>query len=409
MNSGLTERVLAFLKKRRENLITGNINSIPSEFRRFSGEFIGVEQGKMYLMTAGTKVGKTQIGSFIFIFNTLLYSYYNPNKANVKIFYYPLEETQEAIMIRFMSFLLNHLSGGKVRISPTDLKSSKNDNPLDEEILELLDSPEYRKILNHFENNITFSSSQNATGVWKEMTKYAEESGTTYRKKQKVKNELGQESEIDVFDYYKQHDEKEYRIIFFDHVSLISTERGLSQKQSIDKLSEYLVHLRNRYNFTPVVIQQQAFASESLDAQRDNKVRPTIANLSDSKYISRDCDVCLGLFSPFRFELPEYMGYDVRIFRDNIRFLEVLINRGGSPGGIVPLFFDGCTNFYSELPQPNDMNGLNAIYEYIKYIRSPRKPAIINLTYAHIKDKPKSVLNNSILSKIKNFFKLKTN
>ena len=49
-----------------------------------------------------------------------------------------------------------------------------------------------------------------------------------------------------------------------------------------------MVILRNRYKFTPVVIQQQAFAGESLDAFKENKLRPTIANLSDSKYPSRD-------------------------------------------------------------------------------------------------------------------------
>jgi hypothetical protein len=46
--------------------------------------------------------------------------------------------------------------------------------------------------------------------------------------------------------------------------------------------------LRNRYGFSPVVIQQQAFQGENLDAIKENKVTPTIANLGDSKYTSRD-------------------------------------------------------------------------------------------------------------------------
>ena len=50
-------------------------------------------------------------------------------------------------------------------------------------------------------------------------------------------------------------------------------------------------------------------AGESLDAFKENKIRPTVANLSDSKYPSRDCNMCIGLFSPYKHELPDYKGY----------------------------------------------------------------------------------------------------
>lgn len=62
----------------------------------------------------------------------------------------------------------------------------------------------------------------------------------------------------------------------------------------------------------------------------------------------------LGLFSPFRHELPEYYGYNITKFRDHIRFLEVVINREGEGNGICPLYFDGKTNTFMELPLPND-------------------------------------------------------
>jgi cell surface protein SprA len=56
-------------------------------------------------------------------------------------------------------------------------------------------------------------------------------------------------------------------MIIIDTVNLIDTERGLTLKQSIDKLSEYCAkYLRNRYHYSPIVIQQQAFESEGNDA-----------------------------------------------------------------------------------------------------------------------------------------------
>ena len=369
----LKERVLTNLRKRKEKIINGGINSIPSPFIRFSDDFIGIEQSSYYVVTSSTKGSKTQFSSFVFVFNTLLYAYHNPEKVRVKIFYYPLEETPEDIMTRFMSYLLYILSGKKIIVSPTELKSTKNSNPIDDNILDLLNTEEYSKIIQFFEDNVIFSSSTNPTGVYTECRRYAEEHGTVYKRKQKIKNDLGETVEIEAFDHYEQSDPDEYRIIFYDHISLTSTERGLTLKQSIDKLSEYFVLLRNRYKFSPVVIQQQSFAGEGLDAFKENKLRPTIANLSDSKYCSRDANVVLGLFSPFKHELPEYQKYDITKLRDNVRFLEVLVNRGGSPGGLVALYFDGAVNYFQELPRPENREELNRIYNYLEERRKRKQ------------------------------------
>lgn len=369
----LKDRVLGNLKRRKEKLLNGGINSIPSPFIRFSDDFIGIEQASYYCITSSTKGAKTQFASFVFVFNALIYAYNNPDKVRLKIFYYPLEETPEDIMTRFMSFLLYTLSNGQIRIAPVDLKSTKNYKPVSDEILDLLNTEEYSKIIQFFEDNIIFSASTNPTGVYTECKRYAEEHGTVYKKKQKIKNEFGQTVEVDAFDHYEQDDPDEYRIIFYDHISLTSTERGLTLKQSIDKLSEYFVLLRNRYKFSPVVIQQQAFAGEGLDAFKENKLRPTIANLGDSKYPSRDANVVLGLFSPFKYELPEYQHYDITKLKDNVRFLEVLVNRGGSPGGLVALYFDGAVNYFNELPRPEEKEALKQIYDFLVESRK-RKP-----------------------------------
>ena len=369
----LKERVLTNLRKRKEKIINGGINSIPSPFVRFSDDFIGIEQSSYYVVTSSTKGSKTQFSSFVFVFNTLLYAYHNPEKVRVKIFYYPLEETPEDIMTRFMSYLLYILSGKKIKVSPTELKNTKNSNPIDDNILDLLNTEEYSKIIQFFEDNVIFSSSTNPTGVYTECRRYAEEHGTVYKRKQKIKNDLGETVEIEAFDHYEQSDPDEYRIIFYDHISLTSTERGLTLKQSIDKLSEYFVLLRNRYKFSPVVIQQQSFAGEGLDAFKENKLRPTIANLSDSKYCSRDANVVLGLFSPFKHELPEYQKYDITKLRDNVRFLEVLVNRGGSPGGLVALYFDGAVNYFQELPRPENREELKRIYDYLEERRKRKQ------------------------------------
>ena len=360
----LSERVINNLKERRDRLLNGDINSIPSPFKRFRDDLVGIEQAKFYMVTSKTKGGKTQFASNFFIYNSILYAYYNPEQVRVKIFYYPLEETPENIMERFMCYLLYTLSGNKYRINPKDLRSTNNDKPLPLEILELLESEQYKEIIQFFEDSIIFSTSTNATGVYKECKAYAEANGKVHTKKCKITDELGQVKEVDGFDYYEPNDPKEYKLIFYDHISLISLERNMDLRQSMSKLSEYFVLLRNRYGFTPIVIQQQAF-HENIDAFKMDKLKPSLVTLADNKAIARDVDICLGIFSPYSYELREYMGYSIEKFKDNIRFLEVIINRSGQSNGMIALYFDGAVNYWKELPLPNDSNALQTIYNWM--------------------------------------------
>lgn len=361
----LVNRTLEYLQDRRNKLLNGGINSIPSPFVRFRSEFVGIEQGKYYVTTAATKGGKTQFTSFMFLYTPLLYAYNNPDKIRLKVFYYPLEETPEDITKRFMSYLLNDLSGGEIHISPADLQSTDNSKPVPQEVLDALKEEEFQKILKFYEDTVIFSPSRNATGVYQEVKRYMEEHGTVHRRPQTVKDDFGNTKEVQVFDHYTPNDSDEYVIIIFDHLSLIQTERGMTLKQSADKLSEYFVILRNRYNVTPVLVQQQAFDMESLDAFKANKLRPTAQGLADSKYSARDCNVLLGLFNPFKHELPEYQKYDITKLKDKCRFLEVVLNRGGSSGGLIGLYFDGAVCEWAELPRSENTTELQKVYNYI--------------------------------------------
>jgi len=356
----LRERVMETLKKRRQNLLDGNINSIPSPFKRFMTDFIGLEQSTYYGITSYTKGGKTQFVLNL-LFEALIFAYEHQDIMRLRIFYFNLEETDEKILNRFQSWLLYRLD--RIRISPSNLRSSRNDSPVPQEILDKLESENYVKYIEFFENTIIFSPTSNPTGIFYECKRYAEANGTTYKKTVPFNQE-------EVFDRYEPNDPFEYRVVVIDHISLISQERGMSKKESIDKLSEYLgTNLRNRYTFIPIVIQQQSTENESNDSFKLNRIRPSGAGLSDSKYVQRDVNILMGLFSPFKFGLKEYMGYDITKFKDNIRFLEMCVNRDGEMGGIVALYFDGATCTFKELPPPEDKEGLAEIYKYMDSIR----------------------------------------
>ena len=373
MDETLVDRTLQQLEDRRMRIINGGVNCIPSPFKRFIEDFCGIEQDTYYCVTSFTKGGKSQLVSYMFIFQAVVYSYFAKEQVDFKILYFPLEETKERIMQRFMSWLLFKKSGGTARVSPKELRSTTS--ALDESIIDRLRQFDIQDILNYFEEHVIFpTEAPNPTGIYKYCKQYAEEHGTTKTRTVKIKDELGQMQDVEVFDSYEQDNPNEYRMVIIDTVNLIDTERGMNLKQSIDKLSEYCAkYLRNRYHYSIIAIQQQAFESEGNESFKLGRVRPSVAGLGDSKYVSRDADIVLGLFSPFRFGITEYFGYDISILKDHIRFLEVIVNRNGEMGGILPLWFDGAVCDFREMPKPEDKTAIAGIYNICKVLAATGK------------------------------------
>lgn len=376
----MIDRVINNLKDRRNNALNGEINCIPFDFTRFSNDIPGIEKDKYYLISGNTKSGKSQLTNYLFLYTPLLYAYHNPEKVRVKIFYFPLEETPENITLRFMSYLLFTLSG--IRIAPIDLKSTNSNKILPQNILDLLESEEYISILKFYEENVIFLTERNPTGVWRMMLKYAQDTGTIHYKDINITNkETGLVETKQVFDYYEPHDAKEYVLCITDHVSLLESERGYDLRQTINKFSEYMMILRNKYHIIPIVVQQQSTETSSLEAFKNNKIRPTTAGLADSKYTSKDCTVMLGITNPFVHELPEYYSYDITQFKGNIRFLEVVVNREGESNNIVALYFDGAVNYFRELPPPNQKTEVQKVINYINdTIRRRAAPVFLLMT-----------------------------
>lgn len=355
----LIQRVLENAKERREKILSGKVNCIPSPFKTFRYDFPGVELGTYYLVSGGAKSSKSKITNFLFLFNSILYAYNHPELVRLKVFYALLEEKAENITGKFICYLLYILSDKRIRIDIKTFKSVDEDRILSPEILQLLGTLEYQSILRFFEEHVVFIPDRNPTGVYHTLEKYAEANGTIHRKKVE-----GYEKEI--FDYYEPNDPDEYVLCIIDHISLISCERGMDLRNSIKKLSEYLKIVRNKYNYIPVVVQQQNSESLSLEAFKANKIRPTQKGLADSQDPGKDCDVMLGITSPFSWELKEYLKYDITKLRGYSKFLEIVLGRDGESNAILGMYFDGATGFYAPLPKYDNIPELNKVYQLIQ-------------------------------------------
>ena len=395
-SDNLISAVLGDLKARRDNVVNGGINCIPWPFPRFRIEIPGIEQEQYVVITASEKCGKSQFCSFVYLYHVLDYAFEHRDQCSVHIIYFALEESIQRIIHRYMSYLLWKFDGE--RIPPTDLRSTSADYPLPEEILDKLNSDKYQERLKFFEENVQFETEDtNPTGILRVCEDYAKSVGTYKSHKKKSRGNI--DKDVEVFDSYVQNDKNHYKICIIDHGGLIDLERGMTLKQSMDKMSEYIVkYLRNRYKFTIAWVQQQAMEAEGLEAIKQKRMTPTVATLGDTKYTARDANLVISLFDPSRFGLSSWLEYaidgpDHNGLQNFARFMKVERGRDGEQGGVCPLFFDGAVCNFEELPTPDNVNAVAQYYARVKNNKSYRQ------------QRKKQMLTSTVLLILRKIFK----
>lgn len=402
----LKNDIVELLQHNRNNILQGKINCIPSPFPRFRFDFPGVRPKTYYLISGATKSSKTQFTQYVFVFNTIIYWLEHPDKiSKPKIFIFHLEEDKIDITMRFYCYLYYKIC--HQRFSPLAMQSIDADHPIPQEVIDKIkNDPIFAKYINAFDECVEFREERHPTGIYMVVKDYMEKHGKVIFKDEAVTytDELGIKHENEVqrtFDKYIPDDEFQYVIPIVDHVGLLQVERGLnSLKDAIETLSSYFVMLRNRYNVSPVVVQQQNTESTNLQAVQANRIMPTKDGLKDSKRTGEDCTVFIGIVNPWSFRLQSYsqFKYNVNRLRDHFRLIEIVLNRTGKANGLCPLYFDGAVNNFAELPRVNDA-GMEQVYRYAEGLNSSLSFFMHNFT------KTKPMLNKGILWNIKEHFK----
>lgn len=363
-------------RARRQRLLDGKFNCIPLPWKRFRRVFPGIEQKRYIVVTANQKVGKSKFVDNLFVYEVLFFTMGHP-EVRVKIFYFSLEMDAASKEDEFNCYLLYRLSN--IVISPTELRST--DHPVDEKILDLLESEEYQKYITAFKNLVTFvETERNPTGINKYCRAYAEEHGHYNYVTVKGKNSVTGEPEdiriLDPDEPWTADDPEEIKIAILDNASNLQTEQGLNKMQTIEKMSKYFITLRNQMNWVTVLIQHQAQAQEGIENFKLNKIKPSSDGLADCKTTTRDANMVIGLYSPFKYEIENYEHYDIRKFRNYIRFMEIIEDRDyGASGNICPLFFNGASSAFFELPRYDESTKLNEIYAYINELERAKLEA----------------------------------
>lgn len=345
-------------------------NCIPfNGMPRFCEWLPGIEQANYYIVSGASGAGKTQIGDHMFVFNAIDFIEDSDTDINLKIFYYSQELSAEAKMMQWVSRRLYTHHG--LRLSPKQLDSI-GDFRVDNMIK--MAAKECRNYFAKMENDYLrmYDGAVNPQAIINDLENYAKSNGKVVKRREVFKHHDAEgntvDKEVEVFDHYEANNPNEYVLIIVDHMSLLNEERGQSIKQTIEKLSTYMVKARNRYKYIPVMIQQQTAEKENLDHFKSSKLEPSKDGLGESKLTYNDCDVALGIFQPQKHEIKSYRGYNVIEMQDSYRNLSIFKNRFGSSNINVGLYFDGAVNYFRELPKSDNMTSTS--YDMVK----KRKP-----------------------------------
>jgi len=360
--------VLKKIQDNKERRLKGDVIAIPWNLPRLSTVLPGIEQARYTLISASPKAGKTQIADFLYVFQPIEWLMANTDTdINLKIFYFSLEVSTQSKILATMCYRL--YTKYNIVISPQKLSSVFNNYILDDKVESVIKSEEFQEWFRKFVSMVTYvDSARNPYAIFNVVKSYAEspENGS-YTHKHIDWMEDGIITKKLVKDRYIPVRPNEYVIVIVDHISLLQPEKEHTLHQSISKFSsEYCLQMRDKWGYSPVVIQQQAADSSraQFTTRGDtiiDKIKPDQEGLADNKYTARDVDLMISLFNPNRYNIKNYEDVDLTKLRDSHREFMINLNRNGISNASIQLFFLGSSSFFEELP--SNMNE----FDYNRY------------------------------------------
>ena len=359
-------------RKAKQDRIDGKFNGAPLffSFPRL-GELVPViPKGRQLMFLGGSGSGKSQL--WIGLILMPIYNLIKNKGYKAKFHIFLLEDTKELLEDRLFCRVLYLRSGKKLSVDPMELNSMKK-NPVSKEVEDLFEETD--KIVEDILSYCTiYDSVYNATGVYKNLRTVSGELGThewetrdfTYKK-------ADGSTYIEPTKVYKQYvpnDPELHNLVIVDNMNNFSEEydknaqRQLTIRECIGRWCRDYARLQivKHWNWTVINIMQTALEADrqQFDLMRGKqvieKVEPNMASLGDNKTSARDMHMILAIFSPARFGIDEYEGYDIEKLEDKFRALIILKSNFSISNRKLPLYFNGACSYYEELPKPEDIN-----------------------------------------------------
>lgn len=350
---------------------SGKLLAIPfHRMPKLSTVLPGVTKSMYNLISSGTKEGKTQICDFMAVYQPIEYLFENPDCGlDTHIKYFSLEVSKEDKMLQLISYRLYSKYG--IIINMLNLKSIFKGYILDNKILEIIKSDEFKKFIDFFESKVEIYDDIKApTSIMVKCENYARKTGEVIY--ETVTWDDGSEHRI-IKEYIPNNPNLIVQIVV-DHATLLA-EKGKTLYECIKIISsDYFIKLKNKYKFTVWFIQQQsASATEQQFTNRGDsildKVKPSREGLTGNRDSAMDATLMIGIFSPYKYKEETYAEWDLTKLRDYHREISILLNRHGRSNITQQLFFNGACGYFKELPLNSQPDEKKKIYQAIDILR----------------------------------------
>lgn len=313
---------------------------------RLSKAINGVQRARMYGIAAGPKVGKSTFVDYGFVIHPWLYAI--AHKIKIEFIYFSFEldrvskEFDFAVYFIFydygifeielepgVTYTIAGVTHTKIPLSPDYLRGRLQDDngntiKVNDTVKEALKKVYEDRIIPLFgeytaegvrvkKGYITFiEQKDNPTGIYKYLKRHAEKSGRfIYFDSGKVSRVGG----------YKSDRPDVHTIVIVDHLRKLMLEQGWQMKQTVDKMIEYMVELRNwcGYTFVPIIHTNRSIADIDNLRYAKDELYPSSESVKDTGNLSEDADYLFTLFNPNdeKYKLVKHFGLDLKDSKGN--------------------------------------------------------------------------------------------
>lgn len=350
MNVSVISDRINHYKKRKSDFDKGYFKPVPfANFPKLKKYIPGIIPGIMYKVTSHSGMGKTKFSKFMFVYQPMIYCI--KNNIDYKVLYISPEETRD----EFIDDLFKHVVRRKLGIDLDRfaMNGYAQKSLTQAELKSIEDCAAEAKAL--AANIEVVDDAYTATSIYERCRQFAKENGRF------VTDAKGREK-------YIKSNPDQVVLVVLDHISLLTEEfdkksgEYLNQRRCISKWHTDICKrvITKSWGWAVLNVQQQSLESEKqvFTSRGDtvtNKLLPSMDGLGENRTVSRDDYVIMGLFSPEKYEIENYKGYDIEKLGDNFRSLHLIKNRFGAPNKILPMYFDGKYTHFEELPYVGDV------------------------------------------------------
>lgn len=308
---------------------------------KLEGIIDGVTKETYTLILSNSGAGKSSFALYAYVYKPLME---HLDDDNYKVLFFALEMSEWSLYIKLLSIYIFEKYG--IQLSFKEILSKKKEYILSDEHYEIVKEcrPWIEKISKKLE---VYDKHVNANTVYAILRKRLES--------------MGRFQETDTQLLYLPNNPNLIYTVVIDHIGLISVPVGSTLKQEIDKLSAYLVTLREKCRISPVVVQQANREQGNIERFKQGKSAFTINDAKDSGNTVQDCNIMIALYNPHRDGLKTYKNYDIKQLKSSFRSIMCLKNRFGDCDVEVGVNFFGGINLFHELPAHDE------IYDYARY------------------------------------------